>query len=143
MVAGISATIASGSAQLPLTGSAGAWIVQGLKQFLVERGVRVEAASSVTGAAASRIGEPSPCFLNQEDPRCMVPFEVALSEEPVYLASDDFDQWQRARRWAESNRKLTLCWAIKSVDRCVVDRRGQAHGKATSGRSLVLDSGPS
>lgn len=83
---------------LPRSGSVGAWIVQDLKQFLVQRGVRVEAASLVAGAAASWIGEPSSCFLNQEDPRCVVPFEVALSEEPVYLASDDFNQRQRARR---------------------------------------------
>lgn len=60
----------------------------------------------------------------------MVPFEAALSEEPVYLASDDRDQWQRARRWEESDRKLTSCRAIKSLDRCVGDRRRQAHGKA-------------
>ena len=103
---------------MPRSGSVGAWVVQGLKQFVVERGVRVEAASPVAGAAAGRIGEPSSGFLNQEDPRCVVPFEVALGEEPIDLASDDFNQWQRARRWAESDRKLTSCRAIKGIDRC-------------------------
>ena len=124
---------------MPRSGSVGAWIVQGLKQFFVERGVRVEAASPVAGAAASRIGEPSSCFLNQENPRCVVPSEVALSEEPINLAPDDLDQRQRARRCPETDRKLTSCRAIKSVDRCVGDRRGQAHGKATS---LALDPRP-
>ena len=70
--------------EIPWSGAGG--VVQGGEELGVEIGVRVQAAASVRGVAAGRIGEAAAGFLDDEDPGRVIPPVVALDEKRVDVA---------------------------------------------------------
>jgi len=75
----------------PLRGSRTRWVLQRCEQLIVQRGVRVQAAALIACAPTGSIGEATACFLDQEDPRRMIPEVVALGQKGVDLAANKFD----------------------------------------------------
>jgi hypothetical protein len=59
--------------------------------------VRVEATALVPTTAASAVGEPSTCLLDQENPRSVIPQVAALREEPIDLTTHQLHQCEGAR----------------------------------------------
>ena len=59
--------------------------------------VGVEATALVPTTAASAVGEPSTCLLDQENPRSVIPQVAALHEEPIDLTTHQLHQCEGTR----------------------------------------------
>jgi hypothetical protein len=58
----------------------------------VQDGVRVQAAALIARTSTGSIGEAAAGFLDKENPRRVIPFVVALGQEGVDLATNEFNQ---------------------------------------------------
>jgi hypothetical protein len=66
--------------------------VQRSEQLTVQDGVRIQAAALIARTSTGSIGEAAAGFLDEENPRRVIPDVVALGQEGIDLAANELDQ---------------------------------------------------
>lgn len=89
--------------------------------------VRVDATALVPAMAASAVGEPSTCLLDQENPRSVIPQVAALREEPIDLTTHQLHQGEGAR-WSRCGftGKATPGLEVGRIEKRTIQARSSA-----------------
>ena len=114
------------------SGSAGARrIVKRGEQLTVQVGVGVQAAALIARMSSGPIGESAARFLDEENPRRVIPDVVALDQEAIDLATNELDEREgacrlrvRTRREAGSGR------VVQSIEPSISQHRRGADFEA-------------
>lgn len=101
------------------------------EQLTVQVGVGVQAAALIARMSSGPIGETAARFLDEKNPRRVVPDVVALDQEGIDFATNKLDEREGACRCAGSTRwEARSGRVVQSIEPSITQRRSGADVKA-------------